>query len=166
MVKDPGLLNVIVSYKLLLLATLHHGTLIPLRRCIVFSQNRSFRLRNSMRSRIESFCCCNFCPLSFVRRHGTSAMVPSPLCGRIVTFEIYPRKNHGKNVRGPPAATRSLTGAVWPPPGRPLCAFAPCHPLRCDTSVVSLGVSWAQFRTPGVDSGISHPLPEVTHVPP
>ena len=65
---------------------------------------------------------------------------------------------------GFPLAHWSRLAASWA--SFALCASTPFHPLRCDTSVVSLGVSWAQFRAPGVDSRISHPLPEVTHLPP
>ena len=117
---------------------LHHGTLIPLRRCIAFCQNLSFRLRNSMTSPAWFICCCNFWPLSFVRRHGTSAMVPSPLCGRIVTFEIYPRKNQCKNVRGPPAGTRSRSKIAR---GRPKLPMRPLGVPRAPSGC-SLGASW------------------------
>ena len=121
-----------------MLEPLDHDCVIPLRRRIAFPQNRPFRLRNSISRRHGPFCCCNFCPLSFVRRHGTSAMVPSPLCGRIVTFEIYPRKNQGKNVRGRPGGTRSRSKIAR---GRPKLPMRPLGVPRAPSGC-SLGASW------------------------
>ena len=37
-------------------------------------------------------------PITFVHRHGGLAMLPSPLCSRIVVFEFYHHKNQWKII--------------------------------------------------------------------